>query len=160
MLGLSPSYGEAFLKAQEGVGSKLPMSGKVLISVNRKDKAEIVEVAKAYHDNGFEIVATGNTYDLITGAGIPAEKIKKLSEGRPNILDGITNGDFAMIVNSPVGKDSHNDDSYLRKAAIKTRTPYMTTVAAARAAIEGISYLKKHESSDLKSIQALHSEIK
>ena len=160
VLGLSPSYGEAFLKAQEGVGSKLPMSGKVLISVNRKDKAEIVDVAKAFHENGFEIVATGNTYELITEAGVPAEKINKLSEGRPNVLDAITNGDFDLIINSPVGKDSINDDSYLRKAAIKTRTPYMTTVAAARAAVEGISYLKKHESCDIKSIQSLHAEIK
>ena len=160
VLGLSPSYGEAFLKAQEGVGSKLPMSGKVLISVNRKDKAEIVDVAKAFHENGFEIVATGNTYELIKEAGVPAEKINKLSEGRPNVLDAITNGDFDLIINSPVGKDSINDDSYLRKAAIKTRTPYMTTVAAARAAVEGISYLKKHESCDIKSIQSLHAEIK
>lgn len=160
VLGLSPSYGEAFLKAQEGVGSKLPMSGKVLISVNRKDKAEIVDVAKAFHENGFEIVATGNTYELITEAGVPAEKINKLSEGRPNVLDAITNGDFDLIINSPVGKDSINDDSYLRKAAIKTRTPYMTTVAAARAAVEGISYLKKHESCDIKSIQSLHAEIR
>lgn len=160
VLGLSPSYGEAFLKAQEGVGSKLPMSGKVLISVNRKDKAEIVDVAKAFHETGFEIVATGNTYELITEAGVPAEKINKLSEGRPNVLDAITNGDFDLIINSPVGKDSINDDSYLRKAAIKTRTPYMTTVAAARAAVEGISYLKKHESCDIKSIQSLHAEIK
>lgn len=160
VLGLSSSYGEAFLKAQEGVGSKLPMSGKVLISVNRKDKEEIVDVAKALHDNGFDIVATGNTYELITGAGIPAEKINKLYEGRPNVLDAITNGDFDLIINSPVGKDSVHDDSYLRKAAIKSRTPYMTTVAAAKATVEGISYLKKHESFDIKSIQSLHSEIK
>ena len=75
-------------------------------------------------------------------------------------MDAITNGDFDLIINSPVGKDSINDDSYLRKAAIKTRTPYMTTVAAARAAVEGISYLKKHESCDIKSIQSLHAEIK
>ena len=160
VLGLSSSYGEAFLKAQEGVGSKLPMSGKVLISVNRKDKEEIVDVAKALHDNGFEIVATGNTYELIKNAGIPAEKINKLYEGRPNVLDAITNGDFDLIINSPAGKDSVHDDSYLRKAAIKSRTPYMTTVAAAKATVEGISYLKKHESSDIRSIQSLHSEIK
>jgi len=159
VLGLSPSYGEAFYKAQEGVGMTLPMEGKVLISVNRKDKEEIVEVAKMYADNGFEIVATGNTCDLITDAGIPATKIKKLYEGRPNVLDCITNGDFALIINSPVGKDSVHDDSYLRKAAIKTKTPYMTTVAAARATIEGIAYLKANRSADVKSLQQLHSEI-
>ena len=160
VLGLSPSYGEAFLKAQEGVGSKLPMSGKVLISVNRKDKEEIVDVARRFCNNGFDIVATGNTYKLITEAGIPAEKMNKLYEGRPNVLDAITNGDFDLIINSPVGKDSCHDDSYLRKAAIKSRTPYITTVAAAKATVEGIEYLKNHNSSDIKSIQSLHAEIK
>ena len=159
VLGLSPSYGEAFLKSQEGVQAKLPTSGTVLISVNRKDKAEVVEVAKSFHENGFKIVATGNTCDLITEAGIPAKKIKKLYEGRPNVLDAITNGEIDLIINSPVGKDSVHDDSYLRKAAIKTKTPYMTTIAAAKAAAEGLTYLKSHESGEIKSLQTLHSEI-
>ena len=159
VLGLSPSYGEAFFKAQEGVGSKLPMSGKVLMSVNRKDKEDIVALAKRYNDAGFEIVATGNTCDLITAAGIPAKKIKKLYEGRPNVLDAITNGEIDLIINSPIGKESVSDDSYLRKAAIKTKTPYMTTIAAAKATIEGIEYLKTHDNCESKSLQQLHSEI-
>ena len=159
VLGLSPSYGEAFFKAQEGVGSKLPMSGKVLMSVNRKDKEDIVALAKRYNAAGFEIVATGNTCDLITAAGIPAKKIKKLYEGRPNVLDAITNGEIDLIINSPIGKESVSDDSYLRKAAIKTKTPYMTTIAAAKATIEGIEYLKTHDNCESKSLQHLHSEI-
>ena len=159
VLGLSSSYGEAFFKAQEATQSKLPLEGTVLISVNRKDKAEVVEVAQMFHDNGFKIVATGNTCDLITAAGIPAEKIKKLSEGRPNTLDIITNGKVDLIINSPIGKDSVNDDSYLRKAAIKGKIPYMTTIAAAKATAEGIAYLKKHGSSGVESLQELHSEI-
>ena len=159
VLGLSSSYGEAFFKALESTQSKLPLEGTVLISVNRKDKAEVVEVAQMFHDNGFKIVATGNTCDLITAAGIPAEKIKKLSEGRPNTLDIITNGKVDLIINSPIGKDSVNDDSYLRKAAIKGKIPYMTTIAAAKATAEGIAYLKKHGSSGVKSLQELHSEI-
>ncbi len=159
VLGLSPSYGEAFFKAQEGVGSKLPMSGKVLMSVNRKDKEDIVALAKRYNAAGFDIVATGNTCDLITAAGIPAKKIKKLYEGRPNVLDAITNGEIDLIINSPIGKESVNDDSYLRKAAIKTKTPYMTTIAAAKATIEGIEYLKTHDNCESKSLQQLHSEI-
>ena len=159
VLGLSPSYGEAFFKAQEGVGSKLPMSGKVLMSVNRKDKEDIVALAKRYNAAGFEIVATGNTCDLITAAGIPAKKIKKLYEGRPNVLDAITNGEIDLIISSPIGKESVSDDSYLRKAAIKTKTPYMTTIAAAKATIEGIEYLKTHDNCESKSLQQLHSEI-
>ena len=160
VLGLSASYGEAFFKAEEGVQAKLPLEGTVLISVNRKDKEEVVSVAKDYADNGFKILATGGNYDLITKAGIPATKIKKLSEGRPNTLDAITNGEVDLIINSPVGKDSVNDDSYLRKAAIKAKVPYMTTIAAAKASIEGIAYLKKNGAAEIKSLQELHSEIK
>ena len=160
VLGLSTSYGEAFYKAQEGVGSILPLEGTVLISVNRKDKAEVVDVAKAFAENGFKILATGTTFDLITENGVEATKIKKLYEGRPNILDAITNGEIDIIVNSPVGKDSVNDDSYLRKAAVKAKVPYMTTIAAAKAAIEGIAAIKKNGNGEIKSIQALHSEIK
>ena len=159
VLGLSPSYGEAFYKAQEAAQSKLPLNGTVLISVNRKDKAEVVEIARSFAEDGFKIVATGTTCDLIQEAGIEAEKVKKLYEGRPNILDMITNGKIDLIVNSPVGKDSVHDDSYLRKAAIKGKIPYMTTIAAARATAKGIRYVKEHGNGDVKSLQQLHSEI-
>lgn len=159
VLGLSGSYGEAFFKAQEAIQSKLPLEGTVLISVNKKDKDEVVEIAGSLAKDGFEIVATDGTCDLITAAGIPAKKAKKLYEGRPNVGDMITNGDFALIINSPIGKNSVHDDSYLRKAAIKAKTPYITTVAAAKVTAEGIHYLKTHEGSEVKSLQELHSEI-
>ena len=160
VLGLSRSYGEAFFKAQEAIQSKLPLEGTVLISVNRKDKEEVAEIARGFAEDGFRIVATGGTYDLITAAGIPASKVKKLYEGRPNVADMITNGEIQLVVNSPVGKDSVNDDSYLRKAAIKAKVPYITTIAAARATVEGIHYVKSHKGSELKSLQELHSEIR
>lgn len=160
VLGLSPYYGEAFFKAQEATQTKLPLSGKVLISVNRKDKPEVVEIAGLFKEAGFTILATGTTYDLITKAGIPAERVKKLYEGRPNILDLITNGDISLIINSPSGKESVHDDSYLRKAAIKEKIPYMTTIAAARATAKGILYVQKHGDCEVKSLQQLHSEIK
>ncbi len=159
VLGLSPSYGEAFYKAQEATQSKLPLEGTVLISVNRKDKDEVVDVARSFSEDGFRIVATGNTYELIRAAGIPAEKVKKLYEGRPNILDMITNGKIQLIINSPVGKESIHDDSYLRKAAIKAKIPYMTTIAAAKATASGIRYVKKHGQGQVKSLQQLHGEI-
>ncbi len=159
VLGLSRSYGEAFFKAQEAVQSKLPLEGTVLISVNKKDKDEVVGVAKSLAEDGFRIVATEGTYNLITAAGVPATKAKKLYEGRPNVGDMITNGDFDLIINSPVGKDSVHDDSYLRKAAIKAKAPYITTVAAAKVTAEGIHYLKTHNSSEVKSLQELHGEI-
>ena len=159
VLGLSSHYGEAFYKAEEGVSSKLPLEGTVLISVNRKDKEEVVDVAGSFVNDGFKVLATGGTYDLIAEAGLPVTKIKKLYEGRPNILDAITNGEIDLIINSPVGKESVHHDSYLRKAAIKARIPYMTTMAAAKATAEGIAYVKKNGSSEVRSLQELHSLI-
>ena len=159
VLGLSSHYGEAFYKAEEGVSSKLPLEGTVLISVNRKDKEEVVDVAGSFVNDGFKVLATGGTYDLIAEAGLPVTKIKKLYEGRPNILDAITNGEIDLIINSPVGKESVHDDSYLRKVAIKARIPYMTTMAAAKATAEGIAYVKKNGSSEVRSLQEFHSLI-
>lgn len=160
VLGLSTYYGEAFYKAQEATQTKLPLSGTVLISVNRKDKEEVVEIARLFNEAGFKIIATGKTHEIISNAGIKATFVKKLHEGRPNVLDLITNGDIDLIINSPVGKDSVHDDSYLRKAAIKGKIPYMTTIAAARATAKGILYLQKNGDSEVKSLQQLHSEIK
>ena len=159
VLGLSPSYGEAFYKAQEATQSKLPLEGTVLISVNAKDKPEIVEIAEIFAESGFQIIATGGTYRLIHEAGIPAQRVNKLYEGRPNILDMITNGKIQLIINSPSGKESRHDDSYLRKAAIKAKVPYMTTMAAAKATAKGIRYVKNHGQGEVKSLQQLHSEI-
>ena len=159
VLGLSASWGEAFYKSQEATQSSLPLKGTVLISVNRKDKTEVVDVARSLSEDGFQIVATGNTYELIREAGIEAEKVNKLYEGRPNILDMITNGKIDLIINSPVGKDSVHDDSYLRKAAIKAKIPYMTTIAAAKATASGIKYVKAHGNGEVKSLQELHSQI-
>ena len=160
VLGLSASYGEAFYKAQEATQSKLPLSGTVLFSVNDRDKKEVAEIAEEFHKAGFDIIATGRTCDLITEAGIPAKKVKKLSEGRPCILDHINNGEVSLIINTPLGKDALNDDSYLRKAAIKAKVPYMTTMAAAKATADGLLYMKNNAQSEVKSIQELHAEIK
>ncbi len=159
VLGLSASYGEAFYKAQEACQSKLPLEGTVLISVSNKDKGEVEEVARSLSEDGFGIVATGGTYDLIAAAGIPAVRVNKIYEGRPNVADLITNGEIQLVVNSPAGKDAVVDDSYLRKAAIKSRVPYLTTLAAAKATAEGIHYVKHHKNGVLKSLQELHSEI-
>lgn len=160
VLGLSTYYGEAFYKAQEATQTLLPTSGTVLISVNRKDKDEVIEIAQLFEKAGFKILATSGTYAIITAAGVKAEKVKKLQEGRPNINDLITNGSIDLIINSPNGKESAHDDSYLRKAAIKAKIPYVTTIAGARATAKGILYVQAHGDSDVKSLQELHSEIK
>ena len=160
VLGISHSTGGAFYKAQEGAKSELPLTGTVLISVNSKDKPEAAALAQKFVECGFKVIATGRTYDLIREAGIPAEKVNKLYEGRPNILDMMKNGDIQLIVNSPSGKDSSFDDSYLRKNAIKLRIPYMTTMTAAFAAADGIRHVNKHGSNTVKSLQEWHAMIK
>lgn len=160
VLGLAETSGEAFFKAEEGAKSPLPLEGTALISVNEQDKPEAAEVAASLYKDGFNILATGKTYELITAAGIPAKKVKKLYEGRPNILDLITNGNIQLIVNSPAGKTSVHDDSYLRKAAIKHKVTYITTMAAAKAAAEGIAQINARGKGDVKSLQEWHALIK
>ena len=160
VLGLSRFYGEAFFKAQEATQTKLPLEGTVLITVNDKDKDEVVDLARDFSETGFKILASKHTGKLIQDAGIEVEIVNKLQEGRPNILDLITNGKIDLIVNTPIGKDRNVDDSYLRKAAIKKKVPYMTTMAAAKATVSGIQSLKKPGCGEVKSLQELHSEIK
>lgn len=160
VLGLSRFYGEAFFKAQEATQTKLPLEGTVLITVNDKDKPEVVELAREFAETGFRILASKHTFELIREAGIEAEMVNKLQEGRPNILDLITNGKIDLIVNTPIGQEKMADDSYLRKAAIKKKIPYMTTMAAAKATVSGIKSLKKPGCGEVKSLQQLHSEIK
>lgn len=160
VLGLSGSYGEAFYKAQEATQMKLPLEGTVLISVSDRDKTEVAEIAGEFAKAGFKIIASKNTCERIQEAGIPAEMVNKLQEGRPNMLDLITNGTIDLIINTPVGQERKADDSYLRKAAIKKKIPYMTTMAAARATVSGILSLKNHGSSEVQSLQKLHGDIK
>lgn len=160
VLGLSESFGEAYYKAQEATKTKLPLEGTVLISVCDRDKIELLCTAKAFSDLGFNILATGKTYELIKDAGIPAERVNKLYEGRPNITDKIANGEIQLIINTPAGKTSANDDSYIRKAAIKHRIPYITTMAAAKASAEGIKAVKHNTHLGVRPLQSFHSDIR
>jgi len=159
VLGISQSAGGAYFKAQEAAKAELPMEGTVLISLNKSERPEAPEVARILHDNGFKILATGNTYETIVAAGIPAEKVNKLYEGRPNILDHISNGDIQLIINSPAGKESVHDDTYIRKSAIKYKIPYITTIAAGHAAAEGIDHMKKRHLGNIHSLQEWHTSI-
>ncbi|MEE0954840.1 MAG: carbamoyl-phosphate synthase large subunit [Eubacterium sp.] len=163
VLGLSTNWGRAFYKAEEATQNKLPLEGTVLISVSDADKPELAEVAQSLSDSGFHILATGNTdestYGTIKNAGIPAEHIKKINEGRPNIIDAITNGEISLIINTPAGKDAAVDDSYIRKLAIKHRVPYITTMAAAKATAVGIRREKSGEGASVRSLQEYHASI-
>ncbi|MCI7098722.1 MAG: carbamoyl-phosphate synthase large subunit [Lachnospiraceae bacterium] len=160
VLGLSRYWGEAFYKAQEATQSGLPLEGTVLITISDREKEEALDVAKGFEEAGFRILASKGTYQYLTEHGIKAEKVKKLREGRPNILDLITNGDIDLIINTPIGPDANDDDSYLRKAAIKKKIPYMTTMAAAKATISGILSARKHGGEPVRSLQEMHGEIR
>ncbi len=159
VLGLADTVGEAYFKAQEATKSTLPLSGTVLISVSDRDKGDLVQVAQHFKDAGFKILATGHTKAMIEEAGIEAEWIFKMSEGRPNIYDVITNGKVDLVVNTPKGDEPGPDDSYVRKACIKSRVPYITTMAAALASADGIRTVQKQESKGVVSLQELHSHI-
>jgi len=160
VLGLATNVGEAFFKAQEATQTKLPTSGTVLFSVNRKDKAEAVEAARIFEQCGFKILATGTTYQRITEAGIKAERVNKMQEGRPNIVDEVMNGKVQLIVNTPATEEERVfDDSYVRKTAIKARVPYMTTMAAAKATAEGIKTVIEQGEIGVMSLQDIHAAI-
>ena len=158
VLGMAKDFGTAFYKAQEATQTRLPLKGTVLISVNDRDKSELVEVAKGFYECGFDIIATGGTYDMIVNASIPATKIFKLNQGRPNVLDAITNNEVSIVINTPDDKKGAADDSYIRKGVIKARIPYVTTMAAAKASIAGIKALQTGKS-EVKSLQHFHAEI-
>ncbi|MBQ5918701.1 MAG: ATP-grasp domain-containing protein, partial [Lachnospiraceae bacterium] len=160
VLSMSSNFGEAFFKAQEATQSKLPFEGTLLISVGDRDKPELIEIARDFNELGFKIIATGATCDMIRKDGIEAEKVCKINEGRPNVLDVISNGKIDLIINTPVGKKGAEDDSFIRKAAIKNRVPYMTTMAAARATAEGIKAVKNGEVLPVKSLQEFHADIR
>lgn len=160
VLGIAEDFGEAFYKAEEATKTELPLEGTVLISVSDREKSEVLEVAQGLHDCGLKLMATGKTYELIINAGLPAVKVAKINEGSPNILDEMVNQNICLVVNTPSGKQSVVDDSYIRKSAIKYKIPYMTTIAAAKATVEGIRSAKNTRQFGVKSLQEFHKSIK
>lgn len=160
VLGLAKTFGEAFFKAQEATQTVLPKGGKVLITVSNKDKDELPELAHALKDAGFDIYATEGSAELIEAEGIAVERVKKLHEGRPNLVDLITNGEMDLVINTPAATgESAEDDSYIRKTAIKAHTPYFTTMAAALASAKGIKTVETNTESSIASLQEIHAKI-
>jgi len=159
VLGLADSFGLAFFKAQEAAKQTLPAEGIILITVADPDKASVLEVAKAFRDLGFRLQTTAGTRDFLATHGIESEHILKMHEGRPNIVDGIKNKEILLVINTPSGRLSQHDDSYIRKAAIKYQIPYITTVAAAVAAAKGITAIQGGHGG-VKSLQSYHKDIR
>ena len=159
VLGMADSFGLAFYKAQAAVGLTLPKEGTVLVTVANRDKQNVLQTVKKLAEMGFKIIATTGTAAMLAEHGIPAASIKKLHEGRPNIVDALHNGEIQLLINTPAGKESFYDDSYIRKAAIKYKVPYVTTAAAACAAAEGIRAARE-SAGEVKSLQEYHRDIK
>ena len=159
VLGIASSFGLAYFKAQEAAQQLLPTSGTVLITVSEKDRPALAEVGQQFAELGFKIKATQGTHQFLASQGIKTELILKMHEGRPNIVDGIMNREIQLVINSPSGKLSKYDDSYIRKAAIKYKVPYITTLAAAAAAAKGIA-ARRQGKSEVRSLQSYHADIK
>ncbi len=159
VLGIADSFGLAYFKAQEATRVPLPVAGTVLISVREQDRPAVLEVASKFAALGFKILATRGTNDFLNSNGIKSFFIKKLHEGRPNILDSVTNREIDLIINTPVGRISEIDDSYIRKAAIRHKIPYMTTLAAALASAKGIEDYRRARLDQVKSLQDYHRQL-
>jgi len=158
VLGMADSYGMAFFKSQEATQSPLPVNGTVLITIADRDKNRIIEFARNFRDMGFNILSTAGTKQFLEEQGVPATLILKVHEGRPNIIDAIKNGEIDLVVNTPAGRLSEYDDSYIRKDAIKYGIPYITTTSAALSATKGIKE-RQNGKYHVRSLQDYHSSI-
>jgi carbamoyl-phosphate synthase large subunit len=159
VLGMATDSGSAFYKAQDAAKQRLPVGGTVLMTIAEWDRPKgALEAGRRFRELGFKILATAGTRQYLEAHGIPSELILKMHEGRPNITDAIKNDEVQLVVNTPSGRRSVEDDSYIRKAAIRHRVPYVTTTAGAIAAAKGIAAYRKRKA-EVKSLQDYHREI-
>ena len=156
VMGVAETFGEAFAKAQIAAGQNLPTKGTVFLSVNDHDKENLVPLAKQFVEMGFHLVATHGTAEVLAEAGLQVERVHKVKEGRPNVVDFIKGDRIQLIVNTPRGQDTFFDEKAIRRAAVLARIPTITTVAAARAAAEGIASLQGG-SVTVYNLQELHA---
>ncbi len=158
VLGMAETYGYAFYKAQEATQSPLPTEGTVLITVADRDKDAILDTAVLFSELGFNILATKGTCEYLAGNNINATAVKKLGHGRPDIVDAIKNKSVQIVINTPGGKESKEDDSYIRKTAIKHKIPYITTAAASLATAKGIE-ARLNRKEKVRSLQEYHKAL-
>jgi carbamoyl-phosphate synthase large subunit len=157
VMGVADNFGEAFAKAQSAAGQVLPLSGTIFLSVNDHDKDGLVSLAKQFVNMGFHLVATHGTAEVLEAAGLQPERVYKVKEGRPNVVDLIKGDRIQLIINTPHGQDTFFDEKAIRRAAVLARIPTITTLAAARAAAEGISALQEGAISVI-ALQTLHAD--
>ena len=152
VMGFDDSFGMAFAKAQISAGNPLPEEGTLIVTVNDNDKETVIPILRRFRDLGFEIMATQGTRDYLERLGVPAERVYKVNEGQPNIVDHIITGDIVLLINTPLGKKSQYDDYAMRRAAITHKLPYLTTMSATSAACDAIIALKSRQR-EVRSVQ-------
>src|SRR6185369_13374792 len=157
VMGVGATFGEAYGKAMEGAGLKLPMSGKAFVSVNDSDKGHAVVLARRLNKLGFDLIATYGTANRLREVGLECESVFKVNEGRPNIADLIRQNHIALIINTPLGKTSFYDEQAIRKAALQFNVPCVTTITGAEALIEAIGTKKDQETVTVRSLQEIHN---
>jgi carbamoyl-phosphate synthase large subunit len=157
VMGVAATFGEAFAKAQLSAGQVLPTGGTVFFSVNDHDKQAAIDLVRRYIHLGFKIVATEGTANALEGAGLSVERVFKVQEGRPNVVDLIKGDRIQLVINTPRGQDTIFDEKAIRRAAVLARIPTITTIAAAQAAVEGIASMQTHQIT-VYALQQLHAE--
>ena len=158
VMGIDRDFGLAFAKSQLGAGVDLPLSGRVFVSVRDEDKPAFIDICRDLHEMGFEILATGGTMTVLTGAGVPATRINKVMEGRPHAVDAMLSGDIQLVINTAMGAASMRDSFSLRHTALKNKIPYYTTVSGSRAAAQAIRALQKGDLG-VRTLQGFLSDI-
>jgi carbamoyl-phosphate synthase large subunit len=156
VMGVAATFGEAFAKAQLSAGQVLPARGTVFFTVNDNDKAAAVELARRFAHLGFQMVATEGTANVLERAGLTVERVFKVKEGRPNVVDLIKGDRIQLIINTPRGQDTFFDEKAIRRAAVLARVPTITTIAAAQAAVEGIAAMQQRDIT-VYALQNLHA---
>jgi carbamoyl-phosphate synthase large subunit len=142
VMGVGDDFGISFAKAWIAAGNRLPLEGVAFLSVHDRDKPGLVPVAQAFADLGFRLASTSGTADFLARQGLAVTVVNKVVEGRPNVIDHLINGDINLVVNTPLGRESHEDDSQIRRTALKHRIPCITTLSGALAAAGGIAALR------------------
>jgi carbamoyl-phosphate synthase large subunit len=157
VMGVADNFGEAFAKAQTAAGQVLPTTGTVFISANDRDKPYMADLGKRFVELGFNLVATHGTARVLEHAGLQVERVYKVKEGRPNVVDLIKGERIQLIINTPHGVEPWFDEKAIRRAAVTARIPTITTLSAARAACEGIAAMQRGEAK-VYALQHLHAE--
>jgi carbamoyl-phosphate synthase large subunit len=155
VMGVSPRFGDAFAKACEAVGTRLPLSGRAFLTVNPYDKAAVIPIGRELRDLGFALCATEGTREALRDAGVEAERVFKVNEGSPNAVDRMEAGDIQLVVNTPLGGESRFDEAAIRAAALRLSIPCLTTLSAATAAVEGIR-ARQEEATGVAPLQEYH----